>query len=548
MSNQDQDRKTAFFEELLRHTPVSRRAVLQRAIAAGIATPAALRFTGQALAQTPTGTKGGGGTLVASQSGDPLTFNPDFQVDDNGFVPTLNIYSMLVTLNSDYAVIPELAKSWDVASDGLTITFHLVENAKWHDGQPVTSDDVKYTFDTIKATASAPANPFFAPVDSIDAPDPATVVFKMKSPSPSLIPFLGWYSTNILPAHIYKGTDWSKNPANQNPIGSGPFKFSKYSPGASLELLPNLDYFGEGPYLDKLIISIQPDANTAVQALTDGEVDLLLESPPRSQIATLQNTQGIKVIVAPIPSFYYMGFNMKKEPTSKPEVRKAICQAINKQQILDVALGGFGEVADTFYPKSIAWAADTSPDAAPPTYDKDAANKALDAIYPVKNGSRFKLTFPYFTASPEYADIATVMKQNLKDVSIDVDLVALEIGAWGTRMQSGDYDIGILGGLWGPDPDNLKIRVGTGGGVNDWFYSNPDVDKLLTEGASTVDQATRAQKYFAIEKILATDLPIMPLATVVLFYPKADTVTGLPMDDARDTIGLERFTLTKNSK
>ncbi len=96
-------------------------------------------------------------------------------------------------------------------------------------------------------------------------------------------------------------------------------------------------------------------------------------------------------------------------------------RAINKQQILDVALGGFGEVATTFYPKRIAWAADTDSGAAVPTYDKDAAIKALDAVYPVKNGTRFRLTFPYFTASPEYADIATVMKENLKDVNIAVE-------------------------------------------------------------------------------------------------------------------------------
>ena len=302
MSNQEQDRKTAFFDELLRHTPVNRRALLQRTIAAGLVVPAALRFgMSPASAQTPTGTKGGGGTLIASASGDPLTFNPDFQVDDNAFVPACNIYNMLVTLNTDYAVIPELAKSWDVAADGSTITFHLVEGAKWHDGQPLTSDDVKYTFDTIKANASAPAAAFLANVASFEAPDPATVVFKMTAPSPSLLPFLGWYGTDILPKHIYDGSDWSKNPANQKPIGSGPFKFSKYDPGASIELVANTDYWGEGPYLDRLVFSIQPDANTALQSLTDGEVDILLDSPPRSQITTLQQTPGIKVIVAADP-------------------------------------------------------------------------------------------------------------------------------------------------------------------------------------------------------------------------------------------------------
>lgn len=545
--NEVQARKEALFTALAEHG-IDRRDFLIRAGLLGAAGMVGTKLnTFQASAQSPeAGTKGGDGTLVVSQSGDPLSFNPNFQSDDNIFVPGLNIYNTLVTLDSAYAVLPELAQSWETSEDGLTITFHLVEGATWHDGEPVTSADVKYTFEAIMADAAAPANAFFASVESIDAPDDVTVVLNMSAPSPSLIPFLGWYGTAILPAHIYEGTDWTTNPANQAPIGSGPFKFVSYAPGSSIELEANLDYWGEGPYVDRLVFSIIPDANTAMQALLNGEVDVLTTNPPLSQIETLENTPGIEVIVNPIPSFYYLTMNNARDVTSNVDVRRGISHAINRQQIVDLALGGYAEPATTFYPTSIEWAANTSPEAQVPQYDPEAAAALFDAAgYPVVDGTRFKLVFPFFTDAPEYPNIATIVAQNLADVNVEIELVALELNAWVERIDSGDFDLGLLGGLWGPDPENLKLRVGTGGGVNGFNYSNPEVDRLLAEGSATVDQAERASIYFEVQEILAQDVPISPLATVVLFYPHLDTISGLPWDEGIGKVGLNRFNITR---
>jgi len=545
------DRKTAFFEALLHHTPVDRRAFVRRAAALSLAGPAAFRHSlgGSALAQdaTPAAStqKGGEGTLIVTVGGDPLTFNPNFQVDDNAFVPACNIYNTLVTLDSSYAVLPELAKSWETSEDGLKITFALVDNAKWHDGQPVTSTDVKYTFDQVRANESAVAASLLSAVASIDAPDPATLVLNLSQPSASLVSFLGWYGTFILPAHIYDRTDWTTNPANQTPVGSGPFKFVSYAPGASIELAANVDYWGEGPFVDRLVFSIVPDPNTAIQSLLNGETDVLTVSPPRSQIATLEQTDGITVTVLPIPSFYYLQMNLKREQTSNLDVRRGISLAINRQQIVDVALGGYSKVATTFYPTEIPWAANTNPDAMVPQYDPEAAKAALDAAgFPLNGDSRFKLTFIHFTLGSEYADIAAIIKQNLEDVGIAVEIVALEIGAFSDRALAGDFDLNVISGLWGPDPENLKIRVGTGGAVNTSFYSNPEVDKLLDEGSTITDTEARAAKYWEVQRILAQDLPISPLATQVLFYPHADRVHGLPFDEGIGRTGLNRFTIT----
>lgn len=518
----------------------------------GAVSPAAT-VSGSPAASAPisTGKKGGSGTLVVSQSGDPKSFNPDFQIDDNGYISHSNIYNTMVVLDDDYNIIPELCSDWKVADDGLSITFHLVPNAKWHDGQTVTSADCKYTIDQILAQKGAPGQDNLSAIDSVETPDDKTVVFKLKAPSAPLLGFLGWYGTFILPKHIYDGTDWTKNPANQNPVGSGPFKFVSYKSGDNITLEANKDYWGEGPYLDKLIFRIIPDANTATQAFLNGEVDFMNSpTPPLSQVSQLEQTPGVKVQTKAFPSVYYIGCNMQKEPTSKPEVRKAISQAIDRQQMVSKALSGFGSVATTFYTDAIAWAADKDPDAQVPQYDKAAAAAALDAAgYPANGGSRFKLTFPYFTASPQYGDIATVVKEQLAAINVNVDLVALEIGAWQDRTQKGDYDISLLDGFQGPDPANLKLRVGTGGAVNFWFYSNKDVDALLGEGAKLTDQKARAEKYFAVERQLAKDLPIIPLAGVKAVRPYHDNITGLYFtDDVKGKVGLNRFTLTKVGK
>jgi peptide/nickel transport system substrate-binding protein len=237
--------------------------------------------------------------------------------------------------------------------------------------------------------------------------------------------------------------------------------------------------------------------------------------------------------------------NINREYTKNLEVRKAISMAINRQQIVDVALGGYSSVATTFYPTEIPWAANTDPDAMVPQYDPEAAKAALDAAgFPLNGDTRFKLVYLHFTLGQEYADMAAIIKQNLEDIGIECEIVALEIGAFSERALAGDFDLNMISGLWGPDPENLKIRIGTGGAVNTSFYSNPEVDKLLDEGSSITDQEARAEKYWEVQRILAQDLPISPVCTQVLFYPHSTRVSGLPYDEAIGRTGLNRFNLT----
>jgi peptide/nickel transport system substrate-binding protein len=500
---------------------------------------------------TPAGEKGGAGTAIISSSGDPLSFNPDFQADDNAFAAVCNIYNSLLSLDGNYAIIPELAESYEVAEDGLSITFNLVQNATWHDGEPFTSADVKYTLEQIVSSESNVAASLIGAITAVDTPDEHTAVARLSAPSSSVISFLAWYGIFILPAHIYEGTDWTTNPANQSPVGTGPFRFVSYTPGQSIELEANLDYWGEGPYLDRLVFQIIPDANTAYQALLNGEIDAqVAPSMPVNEVANAQENPDLRVAVKDFPSPLYVGFNLSREPFSNPDVRKAIAMAIDRDQIVATAFGGYSSPATTYYPPAIAWA--SNPDATVQPYDPNGANALLDAAgFPLSGDSRFPLQLVHFNASPQYVDTATVLQQQLSAIGIDVELVSLEIGAWADRLRAGDYDMGLIGGFQGPDPANLRVRYGVDGGVNYWGYDNPEFDALLDQGDQAVGEEARAGYYFQAQAILATDIPTIPLATFTAYTPYTTLLSGVafdPEDPESLRQGLNRYTLTRRAE
>ena len=545
----------SMLHRIVRGDTVDRRRLIQGAAATGAAVALAGSAADPTLARqaTPTREKGGSGTLVVSTSSDPLSFQPNFQADDAAFAACCNIYNSLLSLDGEYSVIPELAQSYEAAADGLSITFTLAPNAVWHDGTPVTSADVKYTLEMIRNTDTATAATLIGSLTTVDTPDPNTAVVNLATPSSSIIGFLAWYGVFILPAHIYEGTDWATNPANQDPIGSGPFRFASYTAGQAIELDANLDYWGEGPYLDRLIFQIIPDSNTAYQALLNGEIDVQ-SSPvmPNAEIPSAQENPDLKVAEKLYPSPYYLGYNTTRPTFSTPEVRRALAMAIDRDQIVSTALGGYSEPATTYYPTAIAWAANTEPDAATPPFDIEAAAAALDAAgFPVAGDSRFALDLLLFNSSPQYSDVATVLVQQLAAIDVTVNLNAVEIGAYGDLLDTGDFDMALIGGFQGPDPGNLRARIGEGGGVNFWGYANPEIEALLDEGEQETVQDVRRESYFEIQRILAQDVPIIPLASYVEYTPYGANVSGVWFDNsdpAAALVGLNRFTLTRRAE
>lgn len=485
-----------------------------------------------------------GGTLVVGHPSDPMTYNPDFKPDDMAMIVVSNVMNKLVTLDYDWNVMPDLAQSWDITEEGTIYTFHLAENVTWHDGTPFTSADVKWTYDTILSENGVMAGNMRA-IEEITCPDEYTVVLHLSQPDAPLLGFLGWYGTFILPKHIYEGTDWTSNPTNQSPIGTGPYKFVEHQKGVSVTIEKNENYFKGEPYLDRIVFSIIPDSNTALQSLLNGEIDSLgMIQPALSELGTLKTNPELIVVQKAMPSRSYVPFNFNREPWNNLAVRQAVAYAINREEVVTKALKGVGTVAEGFYTPSIAWAyndVDIMPER-----DVEKANQLLDeaGFSKDENGVRFTGELPYFTAQPQWQDIATVLKANLAEIGIEVKLVQLEMAAYMEQVFHGsDFDITVLGGGWGPDPASLQLRVGSKGGFNFSGYGNAEADNLFAQAAQLTNTEERAVLYKQIQTILANDLAFVPLAESQTLRVFSKKMHGHPMDEALGEVGMYDLSL-----
>jgi peptide/nickel transport system substrate-binding protein len=472
-----------------------------------------------------------GGTFVVIHWGDPKSFNPDSQVDDALYIVASNIFNKLVTLDINFNVIPDLAESWEVAPNGSTFVFHLRKNVRWHDGYPFTAKDVKYTFEAIKKYKGiAYTNLKMDDLIAIETPDNYTVIFRYSKPFPAFLGFLAWYGTFILPEHIYNKSeykDWMdpQIPALTKPVGTGPFKFVEYVKGDHITLEANPDYFKGRPCIDRLVFKIVPDPTAALQSFLAGEGDLLNNRPPMTEIPKLNSTPGIIVLGMPWPSRWYIAFNLLNPILADVRMRYAIAYAINRSELVVKAENGYGYPAEGTYTPAIKWA--YNPNAKLPPYDPDKANQLLDELGYKKgpdgyrylpNGTKLTLRITIFTGSETEA-IATVIKEQLKKVGIDAKIEEFEIAAWEDKVvKKRDFDIALLDGFQGPDPDNMRMRFGPGAYINMANYSNPEFGKLLEQAASEPDMEKRRELYWKAQEIMARDLPYLPLVDLMVFF------------------------------
>lgn len=470
--------------------------------------------------------------IIIRASGDPMSFNPDLAADDNAYPVVQNIYNRLVKLDASKQAIPDLATSWDVSDDALTITFYLREGMTWHDGESVTSADVVYTFEQIQENSTSYFSSSMAIVDSISAPDDYTVVFHMNQADVSFVARLGWYATFIMPKHIYdNGMDWADNPANMSPIGSGPFKFSDYQQGQSITLVANENYYVV-PKLDRVIYSIIPDDATAVQALVNGEIDVL-ESIPTANVSELQANPDISMTLNEYPSPQRIIFNLNAPEVQDLAIRQAIAYAMDREEISTKVFGNINPPEYNFYPSMIEWA--TNDEDSAPRHDTEAAIAILEDAGYSKNSDGFYvtgLTIDVFEGYG-YSDTARLLKAQLAEAGIDLTVQVHEFNAWYQKV-GGDrnFILEMQGGFMGPDPAALATRFGSESGTNYAAYSNPEFDQVLAEAAATGDRETRASLYKRAQTYLSEDIPYLPITAYAAYDASNARFINLPIDGA----------------
>lgn len=462
-----------------------------------------------------------GGNVVLPVNPEPKSLNPDWANDGGGYYPSGNIYSHLVILDwgavSGTEAYGDLAKSWDQSPDGKTYTFHLRSGVQWQDGQPLTSADIVYTYQTI-IDKKYPLAAYLKGA-TITAPDDLTVVISFTAANVAFVPLLAqasnWYGA-ILPKHIYDGTDWTTNPANLNPIGSGPFKFVSWNHGSSITLMANPAYYLGRPKINQLTFQFVQDPQVAMAGFNSGQYQDLPYNYATNyqQIAQLAKSGSNDPIVVQTPSLYDRSIyiNLKNSILSNLKVRQALAYGVDRESMNQLAFAGLWQ--PTYNASISSFPQFANPNATFPHFDLTKAKQLLDqAGYPVgADGTRFTLHVTGYTAADSVL-IVQVLVQQLKALEINAVWDQYDLATWTAKQAAGQYDLSIYFVRYGPDPAAYAEHFGTNGPRNFTGYSNAQVDQWLTQGAATTDAATRKQLYDEVQQQLATDIPYIPLFT-----------------------------------
>jgi peptide/nickel transport system substrate-binding protein len=427
------------------------------------------------------------------------------------------IFSKLIDMDPEGNFVPDLATSW-TQTDDTTWTFALAQGVTFHNGEPFTSADVKYTFERIldPATASAYAG-LYAQVESVETPDPATVVFRLRSP---FGPFLTNLATN---GQIVNQAAIEAGDSARAPVGTGPFKFVEWVQGDHITVERNPDYFKPGlPHLDSVTYRFLPVDQSRIDALTAGELDWV-DAVPLQLVPILSQDPRFTYVtsaVAGIPD--YLAMNTAVPPFDDPRVRQAVALAISRSDIRDVAYLGTGELGLAEVPTGSPW------------YDEEgvfAVERDLDMARSLlaEAGHPDGLSVEYLglTQYPELLKTGQVVRENLKEVGINMTIQAVEVSVWFDAFVSGNYQITSAYQERTIDPDNFySLVLRSGGPVNTTGYANPEVDSLIDQAGASADEEERRDLYRQVRTIALADAPLVFTHYETLNYLMNTNVAG----------------------
>jgi peptide/nickel transport system substrate-binding protein len=411
-------------------------------------------------------------------------------------------------------IIPELAERWSWQDNYRTLVFFLRRDVKWHDGKPFTSQDVKYTFDVVRGAPDAKAklkiNPrklWYENIEAIEAPDPSTVIFRLKRSQPSLLPMLAAGYSAVYPAHV-PVTEF-KNRC----IGTGPFKLKDHKPGEFLEYVKNADYFVKGrPYLDGIKFVIIRDRSTQIAALQSGQLDVAGTGWNKTNAdAAKAAAPKLVVLEADTNVNDNVLVNFKRPPFTDPRVRQAINLALDRKAYLVGPRQGAATFGGALLPRPAGvWglpAAEVAklPGMGDAVKQKAEARKLLaDAGFGA--GNPLKLTVST-RALAIYVDTASWMVDQLQQIGVAATLEQIETGVWHPKMTRLEYQIALnLTGVGVDDPDaQLFENYRCGSQRNFSGYCSEEIDRLMVEQSQTLDRAKRLALVNEIDRKLQAD-------------------------------------------
>ena len=469
-----------------------------------------------------------GGTMVMIAQPEPPSLAPYLSTSGPIGLVAPKIYNGLLDYDLDLNPVGDLAESFEVSEDGLTVTFKLREGVKWHDGEPFTSADVEFTIMEVLKNFHPRGPNSFREVSSIDTPDELTAIFNLDKPAPYMMRAFSAYESPIVPKHLLEGKDIREAELGNNPVGTGPFKFVEWKKGQYIRLDKNPDYWKEGlPLLDRVVARIIPDASTRTAAMESGEVHYgAFGAIPNIDVVRLRDSEDIGVTTdgySMINPMALIELNTQIAPFDDKAVREAVSLVIDRQFLIDNIWFGYGEPAtgamsSNFEPLGLYT---PTPEFYPKSPDVDAANALLDeaGLEADDNGVRASVVIDLIPYGEDWRRAGEYLKQAMADIGLELELRYEDVPTWIKRVY-GDYDFAMNVNYFYQLPDPVigvqrhygtdQIRPGTPF-VNSTHFSNAKVDELLEAGAIEPDADKRSEIYAEVSNILGEELPVVNL-------------------------------------
>ena len=434
------------------------------------------------------------------------------------------IYDGLLEYNFDLSPRPCLAESWNVSPDGLTITFNIRKGVKFHDGHPMTSEDVRYSIMEVLIKYHARGGKFKI-IESIQTPDDHTVLIKLKSSSPALMMAFSGYESPIIPKHLFAGKDIKNHPLANKPIGTGPFKFVEWKRGQYMRFDRNPDYWSPGqPYFDRIVVQTIPDSATRSAVLEKGDFQLAgFGAVPNNDAKRLGALPNLIVTTKGYENFSpisELDFNTKVKPFNNKKVRQAVAFCIDRKFVIKNIWFDFGKIATG--PINSNFEAAGLYTSKVKNYDVsnriEVANRLLDeAGYPRKSdGYRFEITHDITPYGGEWKSFGEYTVQQLDKIGIKARLRVEDVATWLKRIYT-NYDFTLSSNWLNTFADPVlgvhrlyhsnAIKPGTVF-KNASRWSSPLTDKLMDMASVEPDQEERGALYQAFQKILVEEVPV----------------------------------------
>lgn len=449
-----------------------------------------------------------GGTLIAAQEVDPFTLDPHTNANFSALQGYEHVYESLTTYDEKTNIVPALAEKWDVSDGGKTYVFHLRPNVKFHNGQAMTAEDVKYSMDRVlNPKTAAPFRSWFDSIKEIKVLDPLTVQMTLDAPYPDLLSaFAALRASAVIP----KGFAEQEN-VKIKAIGTGPFKLVEYVPQDHIAYARNADYWDHAlPYLDAMTFKILTEEDARLAALRAGQIQYAVLSTQGA--AQMGQVPGVRVLKAPYGWVAVHEINVSKKPLDDARVRRALRMAVDTREVIQKAVYNGGVPSGPITTGFGDWFLDprTLPYLAP---DVDGAKKLLaEAGYP--NGG-FAIEIRCSPQYPEFVASTLVVQQALQRLNVTVNVMQMEWGAFtqatAQAAQTGGREgseIFATANTFRPGPDGyIYPFFHPKGSFNIGGYNNPTLDPLMVQARSIANHDERRSLYVEIQRTLLADSP-----------------------------------------